>query len=381
MRRHARHFVRLYLTLVLCLACGLALFNAVIDPYNVYPAIHLTQLLPHKPNNDHRRAKAGLVRQQHGWETLILGSSYAVVGMDATHPALGPGRSFNLGLNGGKLAEQVGTLRYAWQHGHPIKHVVLVYDNQWFFQAAQPSVDYMQSPLNPDYSFIEYQGSNLFGMQATEHAWHAVRQWRDAGPMTDDRFGRRLTPLLPAGKSQRLTFDNFLADPDLQLPIDGDTANLKLFRRFADFCLERDIQLTVLIAPAHVTLLERFDQSGYWPAWLDGQRNLFTLVQSLNAQRPEPPPITLWDFNSLTDYTTEPIPPINDTTTRLNWFWDPGHFTKELGDVMLERAFGASHKITDTFGTQLTPDTIKPYLTNLRGDYESHLQSGTRIVE
>lgn len=375
MRRHARQFVRLYLTLVLCIVGGLALFNAVIDPYNVYPAIHLTKLLPHKPNNDHRRAKAGLVRQQDGWETLIMGSSYAVVGMDATHPTLGPGRAFNFGLNGGKLAEQVGSLRYAWRYSHPIKHVVLVYDNQWFFQTAQPSVDYMESPFNPGYSFIEYQGSNLLGMQSTEHAWHAVRQWRDAGPATDDRFGRRLTPLIPAGISQRLIFDNFLADPDLQLPIDDDTANLELFRQLADFCQERDIQLTVLITPAHVTLLEIFDQSNYWPAWLAGQRNLLTLAESLNIQHPDAPPITLWGFNCITPYTTEPIPPINDTTTRMQWFWDPGHFTKKLGDMMLDRALNSNPGNTDTFGTQLTPDTIEPYLADLRDTYDHYIKS------
>lgn len=377
MRRHARHFVRLYLTLVLCLAGGLVLFNAVADPYNVYPATHLTKLLPHKPNNDHRRAKAGLVRQQQGWETLILGSSYAVVGMDASHHALGTDRAFNLGLNGGKLEEQFGALRYAWQYGHPIKHVILVYDNQWFFQTAQPSVDYMESPFNPKYSFIEYQGSNLLGMQATEHAWHAVRQWHEGGPATDDRFGRRLKPLLPVGTSQRLIFNDFLASPDLQRPIDGDTANLELFKQFAAFCLERDIRLTVMIGPAHVTLLERFDRSGYWNAWIAGQRNLLALADSQNANHPDAPPITVWDFNSISHYTTESLPPLNDTLTRMQWFWDPGHFKKELGDVMLQRVFSTSHKDTDHFGTQLTREAIEPYVTNLRVDYENHLQPDT----
>lgn len=170
------------------------------DPYNVYPAVHPSPLLPHKPNNDHRRAKAGIVRQQNGWETLILCSSCAVVGIDASHPALEPGKAFNLRLNGGKFEEQLGALHYAWQHAHPIKHVILIYDNQWFFQEGRSSVDYVESPFNTNYSFIEYQGSNLIDMQSTEHAWHAVRQWRDNGPATDDHLGRRFKPLLHDGK-------------------------------------------------------------------------------------------------------------------------------------------------------------------------------------
>jgi hypothetical protein len=377
LRRHTRKFVRTYLTLAISLLGGLVVFNTLADPYNVYPALHLNALVPHKPNNDHRRAKAGIVRQQQGWHTLIMGSSYAVVGMDATHPTLQQ-PAFNLGLNGGKLEEQLGALHYASRFGHPIKHIILIYDNQWLFQAATPSVDYLQSPFNPNYSSIEYQGSNLLGMQSTEHAWHAVRQWLRDGPPTDDPLGRRLKPLLPSGISQRRVFDDFLSTPDLDRPTDGDADNLDLFQQFAGFCLENDIALTVLIAPAHVSLLEKFDASGYWPDWLAGQRRLLALAQRLNHQNPNTPPITIWDFNSITPYTTEPIPPLSDTTTRLKWFWDPGHFRKELGDVMLNRAFEHDNPDSTRFGTRLTRETIEPYLKQIRNDYERYISNFDR---
>ncbi len=378
MRRHTRHFVRLYLTWLGCLLAGLVLFNMLADPYNTYPAVHLDALMPHKPNNDHRRAKAGLVRQEPGWDTVILGSSYAVVGMDATHTALGEGRAFNLGLNGGKLEEQLGALHYVWRYGHPIKRIILVYDNQWFIQAASPSIDYLQSPFNTDYSYIEYQGSNLLGMQATEHAWHAVRQWWQDGPATDDPFGRRLTPLIPTGKPQRLIFDDYLSTPDLSRPTDGDAANLELFKKFARFCLEREIALTVLIAPAHVSLLEKFDASGYWPDWLAGQRRLVELAETLNLQHPDALPVMIWSFNGITAYTNEPIPSLDDTTTRLKWFWDPGHFRKELGDLMLQRTFGAEDQTEALFGVRLAPESIERYLSDLRDDYEKYAQSQSR---
>lgn len=377
MRRYARQFVRLYLTLAFCLAGGLALFNAVVDPYNLYPTIHLTSLEPYKPNNDHRRAKAALVRQHHDWNTLILGSSYAVVGMDATHPALGDGHAFNLGLNGGKLEEQLGALRYAWRYGHPIQHVILIYDNQWFFKTAKPTTDYVESPFNPNYAYIEYMGSNLLGTQATEHAWHAIRQWREGQHATDDPHGRRIKPVLSADIPQRLAFDEYLNAPDLKAPPDSDAANLDLFQQFASFCLERDIQLTVFIPPAHVSLLERFDASGYWPTWQDGKRRLLTLAEQLNQHHPDAPPVTLWDFNSISPYTTEPIPPAGDTQTRLKWFWDPGHFKKPLGDAMLQRAITEPTSPQAPFGTRLTADNIEPYLADLRESFNRYQASKT----
>ena len=370
MRRHTRKFVRTYMTLTVALLGGLIVFNALADPYNVYPAVHIKALLPHKPNNDHRRAKAGIVRQQQGWHTVIMGSSYAVVGMDASHPALTQ-PAFNLGLNGGKLEEQLGALHYASRFDHEIKHVILIYDNQWLIQSATPSVDYLESPFNTRYSYIEYQGSNLLGMQSTEHAWHAVRQWARNGPATDDPFGRRLTPLIPQGKSQRLIFDDFLASPDLARPVDGDAKNLDLFQQFGSFCLERDIKLTVLIAPSHISLLEHFENVGYWETWEDGKRHLVTLADELNQTYPDAPGISVWDFNGLTPYTTEPIPTLEDTATRMTYFWDPGHFRKELGDLMLQRIHAPDDQAVRPFGIQLNQDNIEPYLIDLRRDFSS----------
>ncbi len=374
MRRHTRTFVRTYLILTVVLVGGLAVFNALADPYNVYPAVHIDALVPHKPNNDHRRAKAGIVRQQQGWHTVILGSSYAVVGMDATHPALTQ-PAFNLGLNGGKLEEQLGALHYVSRFDHALKHIILVYDNQWLFQSATPSVDYLESPFNTGYSFIEYQGSNLLGMQSTEHAWHAVRQWARNGPATDDPFGRRLTPLIPQGQSQRLIFEDFLTSRDLARPVDGDAKNLELFKRFATVCLENNITLTVLIAPSHISQLKHFDEVGYWSAWEDGKRRLLARAEKLNHEYPNTAPITVWDFNSITPYTTESVPLPDDTTSRLAYYWDPGHFKKELGDLMLTRISG-SDAADDMFGTLLTPNNIEARLGQLRGSYDSFTSSG-----
>lgn len=373
MRGHARQFVRTYLTLTLCLLAGIAAFNALADPYNVYPAVHVEAFVPHKPNNDHRRAKAGIIRQHTGWRTVLMGSSYAVVGMDATHPAL-PQPAFNIGHNGGKLEEQIGALRYALQHDHEIRHVVLIYDNTWLMQSATPSVDYVNSPFNPGYSLIEYQGSNLLGMQATEHAWHAVRAWLRGDPATDNPYGRRLTPLIPEGKPQRLLFDDFLQSRDLTGMMDGDEKNLAILHTFGELCLVNEIKLIVLIAPSHISLLEHLDNAGYWADWEDGKRRLVASADSLNQTHPNAVPIHVWDFNSVGPYTTEPVPDMDDTQTRLAYYWDPGHFKKQLGDIMIGRIF------TDTlpgdgFGRVLTPDNIEDRLAALRSAYENHNKS------
>ncbi len=369
MKRHTQQFVRQYLVITVCLLGALVLFNTVVDPYNIYPWVHLTRLLPHKPNNDHRRTKAGQVRQSPGWDTLLMGSSHAEVGLDAKHPAFALGRAFNLGLNGGRLAENLGALRYAWQWGHPIKRVVLVYDNRWFFQAPLTTTDYIESPFNPGYSVIEYQGSNLLGMQATEHSYHAIRKWWRGQGATNDEFGRRIRPLFGPDTAQHDVFVGDLAKPELQKPVHDDGPNLDLFEQFARFCLDREIELIVTIPPCHANMLDLFERQGYNPARETGKRRLLQRVIALNQAYPGAPPINLWDFSGISPYTTEPVPPPGDTQTRLRWFWDPDHFKKELGDLMLDRALGQATP-DNTLGTRLTPDTIDQHLKALRQHYQ-----------
>ena len=54
-------------------------------------------------------------------------------------------------------------------------------------------------------------------------------------------------------------------------------------------------------------------------------------------------------------YTTETVPPAGDKTTRLRWFWEPTHFQRALGDVMLHRVFQGTPA---DFGAPLTVATV-----------------------
>ena len=65
--------------------------------------------------------------------------------------------------------------------------------------------------------------------------------------------------------------------------------------------------------------------------------------------------ITAWDFFEYGPYTTEPVPRPGDRTTQMQWFWEPVHFKRTLGEVMSGRLFSGK---PENFGVELTAATV-----------------------
>jgi hypothetical protein len=65
--------------------------------------------------------------------------------------------------------------------------------------------------------------------------------------------------------------------------------------------------------------------------------------------------VPLWDFSDYSEWTTEPVPASGDRKTPTRWYWEPTHFKKALGALMVRRMF--DHDPTP-FGVLLTPDNV-----------------------
>ena len=59
----------------------------------------------------------------------------------------------------------------------------------------------------------------------------------------------------------------------------------------------------------------------------------------------------VWDFSDATEFTTEPLPALDDVDSRMQWHWESSHYTSALGGLVLEQVLGGR----DTgLGRQLT---------------------------
>jgi E3 ubiquitin-protein ligase DOA10 len=55
--------------------------------------------------------------------------------------------------------------------------------------------------------------------------------------------------------------------------------------------------------------------------------------------------IELYDYSGYSLYHCERIPPMGDLLSTTQWYWEAGHFKKELGDIILEEVLRSNETI------------------------------------
>jgi hypothetical protein len=108
--------------------------------------------------------------------------------------------------------------------------------------------------------------------------------------------------------------------------------------RILQLAQARDIEVHLVIYPYHAHLLEIFRAYGLWPLFEEWKRALVRKVGADRAAAGWSP--ALWDFSGYDQYTTERVPPLGDKSSQVHWYWEAGHFKRELGELVLARVFG-----------------------------------------
>jgi len=136
------------------------------------------------------------------------------------------------------------------------------------------------------------------------------------------------------------------------------------FRQMIRFARRANIDLRLFLDPIHGRLMLALEDAGLLPLYQDWKRRLVQILaeESRESGRHSVP---LWDFSGFNRVTTEPVPPSNDRKTKVRWFWEPAHYKKETGNLILDRVLNytpAVDLIPDDFGVLLTPANVDQVL-------------------
>ena len=247
-------------------------------------------------------------------------------------------------------------LREAWSTGH-VRHAVAFLDFPAFFAPDPPArgeEDELRlrflddgSP-NPDPRSQRLRDTflSVFTLAAlsdsvttilSQRGGDRVLDLRADGTSTDADFANAARAEgMNAVFSQKDEFDLARIGGFQRLLADwhGPMPNMNLIEEMIRFCRAHDISLTLILASSHADALEIYRRGGLWPRVEQIKVDLADLVTKAND-----PSITAWDFVEYAPWTTETLPPPGDRTTPIRWFWEPVHFKRALGEVMLQRVF------------------------------------------
>ncbi|SOD40059.1 hypothetical protein [Nitrosovibrio sp. Nv4] len=337
---------------------GVALVVAlvvIVDPYNQYrvvvrPGFNLIKPRLTRYQSEIKLTQAAEMRA----DALILGHSRAEVGFDPEAPVfVRQGLSaYNLAIPGTGIGTARAQVEYLDQIGIKPKVVVLGVEFLDFMEAPQKTASAISHPrpINDRHPITHWfwHFDSLFSLASVKDAIRTlfVQNDNEAEIMTSRGFN----PLNEYGpivrregyyplfrqRAQENT-ETYLRKAKGSL----SSADFDHLRAILDIAAESGSDVKLIIYPYHAQILALFEETRLWSSfwkWKD------LLVREVSAAKQRHPGarIALFDFSGYGSYNCEKIPAKGDRVTNTRWYWEAGHFKKELGDIVLESVFSQS---------------------------------------
>jgi hypothetical protein len=328
--------------------------NWIVDPFWYFRNIEVRGFNMIKPSYHlyERQVKSALVSKLHP-EAVILGSSFAEIGLPVTHAGF---------TNGGQLKSY--NLSLPWAHGEELYCYAL-------FALAQPGVKRLVlGGFNPEAApCTKYQNLGeadyaklLLGKTAFRATLETLRHQDVRQESTADgmwSYQRYRDVFRNDGDIMANFADSFRGklcqspQPNRKLnyglidhskpPRDASTAGMRNIIRLA---LKNNIQLILIDFPKHVFFYEQERECGRTEADWSALWRIASIVEEEAA--PGSRQVELWTFYGYQEINGEKIYAGTAMADRL--WQDDGHFNPEVGMVAFDAIFGSNH----TFGHKVT---------------------------
>lgn len=407
-----KNYLRLWLSFTTALLLTVATFNVIVDPYGLFRLVDRPVFNDIKPRAGTHGAMAKayqVVRIKP--RGLILGNSRSEVGLDPQHPAWPDNARpvFNLALPG---TGPETTLRY-------LQHVLANSEEEGTpkIEIVVWGIDFMDFLVNAHtpHAIVETKKdmrllANPDGSRNTSHTLQRVRDYTESTftlaafldsvhtlTNRNNPYSEDLTTLgfNPMRDYRKITADEGYAAIFRQKDIENTKALLRRpkaifdasgrtspsfddLRQVIALCRQNNIALYFIIYPYHTHLLEIINITGHWPALESWKREIVRIVETEGLS--DKKPIQVWDFSMINELTSEAVPSSHDRDTVMHWYWEAGHFKRELGDLMLKRIFTHAGEVNN-FGVLLTSNNIDRQITAMQVQELNYRQNYTKDVE
>ena len=395
-------FLTFILISFLCTLVIIGLFNFIINPYFIFKPIHLQNINTTKPviQKNTRLAKTYMLQRIQP-KTLIIGNSRVDIGLDPESSFL-PTQykpAFNLGLPGTSIYSQYRYIQHATTKRTLPNTIILGLDFENFFTSPENIQNFIdinsnkafEKRLNVNYSgetnirqhkqVIKDIAISTLSNSATIDSFKTILSKKER-TITKLGFssGKLRFKSETENKGYYSTFKDvtknytnqldkklfFLEQLDKNL-ISPNSDKFNFLKEILDHSKENKIQLILLILPNHAFIYEIRSRYGLWNDFEIWKQEIIKLVKEFNVNNNKP--TVVWDFAYYNKYTTENMPKQNDTVNKMSWFWEPIHFKKELGNLVLKSIFSVSK---EKVGVKISSDNICNHLQKIRAEKKKY---------
>jgi hypothetical protein len=388
---HSLYLIRVAV-LVALLMILVAIGNIIVDPYFVFGRPNISGLNVRRvdavdyPGISKFYSIANLQPQ-----TLIFGSSLAEIGLDPEHVGFLAEPVYNMGLPGVGAFVMRRYFQHALAVGRPQQVIVGVELLQ--FHTTGPPDDLSKARFDRLAVAADGQPTSKFTLwwsrlvdfrfaalsaNAVSSTWNTIAEnqgltigmrWITLANGQSALIHRSPYSMFSEFENSERGFLRNILSPLCLTDRESDYSSLDEFRQVVRMAYQQNVDLRIFISPSHAGLTETIAQAGLWEKWERWKHQLTAIVFE---EAGENVPIPLWDFSGYNQFSTAPVPPPHSFEP-MQWNVDALHYTKELGDLILDIVLGRTnpdHPILPGFGIRLTPPTIESHLAHIRADRE-----------
>ena len=355
--------------------------NVVVDPYSVIGAPRFDGLNQYKVDiNSRVRLSKSYQPLRADFNTLIVGNSRVEMGIDPENKCLNLNgkKTYNLGIPGAGVGYQAASaLNLVYQK--PIKTILISVDFTDFLVMSKKPVPETYSGI-PKLSNISMKAD---GSQNRGYLWSYVKDHYQAIYSLDAFLSSLKTVLLqsPYGPSRNESGFNPAMDFVEMTSAEGVgrlfkqkedeleskymegwglyysggelSHDFNYLEEFITRATDKGIKVVVFTNPLHENFWGIMGRAG-----LMEQNEIFlNQVQDI-ISRSGNGLVDFWDFSGDTPFIHESVIEAREKGVGLKWFWEPAHYKKELGDMMVETMFSEACGTKQVFGEQVISSSI-----------------------
>jgi len=355
-----RHFTHTFILTLLILIGLTVTVNLIVDPYERFNLIKITNFNAKKYNGGSRITKAIKVSKR-SFDVLIMGTSRAEIAFSTSHASWKNSSVYNLSLNAAHMNEVSQVFNYTLVHNPP-KVLFLSLDLLMFNQHDAPNDEFYQSLFSKKSKWTNTL-QTLIGFNTLNQSRKTVRRnmknIASYYTTSGQRIGERVFTDLIGPQGQRKLFWRALENQYISSTYKNFSYNheqLSILRKLIKTCQKKNVKLYIIIPPIHALQLETLIQMGLWNIFEQWKRDL------LNATEHTGSPI--YDFTSWAGINAEKLPSAEDTEKRMHWYWEASHFKEETGNKVIRRVLDSEYD--KKFGVRLTQKNIDSHLQQQR---------------
>lgn len=369
-----KKFVLKTLLLITLFIFTIAIFNWLIDPFDIFNSPKIDGLNVNKVSSYPRTYKAFHLKKLKP-EIIFLGTSRTEGGLDPKNKNIKK-VAYNCAFTIGLPFEYEFFAKRAITFG--AKHIIIGADLFAFYAKDRFRSDFdLDAFSDNDFKLLKYLISISALKSSIKTIFSNLSNENKILTSNSTMIMQNSAHLKATIAHEKDYYKNYYSKDFNR----NQTIHWEAFERILDMAHKEDVNVTVFISPSHARLWEVLDITQGWEIFEEFRRKLVEINERV-AKKHNKEPFSLWDFAGYHELTTEPFPKEQNGT--MKYYFESSHYTKELGDIVLDRIFGGNFyggQNYPDFGVVINSQNIESHLANLKESRKLWQSQNKEIID